>query len=366
MKGLIIGNDESITRRVRGILVKLGVDCAESNIVAFQRGAHAVAELGPDLIVLTQPTEAKHTQELVRRLRCVTAAYLAVIGNVCDTQCVLNAVRAGANDFLGSGSELDAELAALLNRIQCQETLPARNGTLITILSGSGGSGCSVLAANIATAVAQRQGKCGLIDLQLQGGDLATLLDLKQQHSILDLFRNEHKLDRGMLEQSLLKHAGGISLLPGPGMQETIDQLPPDAIKQVLQLSREMFPCVVIDLESHSRQGQQRVLEASDTILVVFRLDLISLLRARKTLVHLQRAGVDPARIQFVANRHGQPQEMAPAKAAEAMETPIQHVIPDDPKAVIASINTGNPVVLESPSTKVSKAIVKMAQSLTV
>ena len=42
----------------------------------------------------------------------------------------------------------------------------------------------------------------------------------------------------------------------------------------------------------------------------------------------------------------------------------IAHYIPDDPKSVNRANNDGVPVVIESPSTKVSRSVAKLAASV--
>lgn len=364
MNGLIISDLHSTAGRICQILNRGGIECPDANVVSTSLGVSLVPQLGPSLIVLVEAADARRTQDVIRQLRATTAVPLAVVGNALDTPNVLNAVRAGASDFLDHGDHLENELTGFLSRLQHTSAPSPQQGTLISLVSGSGGAGCSVLATNLAVALAQEHGPCGLVDLQLRGGDLATLLDLKRRHSIVDLCRNEHKLDRGMVEHSLLTHPSGVSLLAGPGMLDSFVPLSATAVRQVIQLAKEIFPYVVVDLEDPAREGLLDILAASDLVLILFRLDLVSLLRARKTLVHLERLGLESHRVQLVGNRWGQPQELAPARAAEALEAPIDFLLPEDSKTVIASINVGNPAVLESPYSKISKAIFKLAASI--
>jgi pilus assembly protein CpaE len=84
----------------------------------------------------------------------------------------------------------------------------------------------------------------------------------------------------------------------------------------------------------------------------------------RRSLDHLERLGVDRGRVRLVVNRYGQPREVPSAKAEEALGLKVSHYVPDEPKAVNRANNNGVPVVLESPSTKVARSLVKLAVSV--
>jgi len=49
------------------------------------------------------------------------------------------------------------------------------------------------------------------------------------------------------------------------------------------------------------------------------------------------------------------------AKAEEALGLKISHYIPDDPRTVNRANNDGVPMVIASPSSKVSRSVMKLA-----
>jgi pilus assembly protein CpaE len=199
------------------------------------------------------------------------------------------------------------------------------------------------------------------MDLKLEAGDLAALLDLKPTHSLADLCMNVARMDRVLFERSLTRHTSGVHLLAPPAQFQDIEQVTPEGIRKVLNLARTVFPYVLIDLDHNFRGEQVEALLQADIVLLVFRLDFASLRNARRTLQHLERLGIDRDRLRLVVNRYGQPKEVPYAKAEEALGLKIFHYVPDDPKAVNRANNNGVPVVLESPSAKVAKSLTKLA-----
>jgi len=136
------------------------------------------------------------------------------------------------------------------------------------------------------------------------------------------------------------------------------------AIQQIVQLTAISFPAVIVDVEDMFHREQVRLLADSDEIVLVTRLDVVSLVRVRKHLDHLEDAGIARSSVRLVANQSGQRSEISTAKAERLTGCPIRHRIPYDPIPVQESVNLGNPLVLESPTCRAARAIVTLADEL--
>jgi pilus assembly protein CpaE len=293
-------------------------------------------------------------------LRLVTTAGCLVVGPASDTRLVLRVLRGGGTDFVDE-AELEADLADALARFRAEAPAQAEPGRTIALLAPSGGSGSSTLAVNIATLLAKEHQSALLIDLKLEAGDLAALLDLKPTHTLAELCQNAERMDRIMLERSLAKHATGIHLLAPPRAFADIGYVTPEGVRQVLALGRALFPYVVADLDHTFREEQLQVLNQADLVLLVLRLDFVALRNTQRYLEHLDRLGVPADRVRLVVNRYGRPKEVPAAKAEEALGVKIFHYVPEDPKTINRANNNGVPAVLESPSARVSRSLAKLA-----
>ena len=78
----------------------------------------------------------------------------------------------------------------------------------------------------------------------------------------------------------------------------------------------------------------------------------------------MERLNIDREKLRLVVNRFGQPKEVPFAKAEEALGIKIFHYVPDDPRSVNRANNSGVPLVLESPSARITKSLVKLAMSV--
>jgi Flp pilus assembly CpaE family ATPase len=94
------------------------------------------------------------------------------------------------------------------------------------------------------------------------------------------------------------------------------------------------------------------------------RLDFTSLKHTQRYMDYLSQLGLSLERVRVVVNRYGQPKEVPAAKAEAALGVKVFAYIPDDPKTVNRANNSGVPVVLESPSARVSKSMTRLAASI--
>jgi pilus assembly protein CpaE len=175
---------------------------------------------------------------------------------------------------------------------------------------------------------------------------------------------NVSRLDRALFERSLVRHTSGVSLLAPPRHYDDIARITAEGVHQVVALARSAFPYVLADLDNSFGPEQVEVLRQADLVLLVIRLDFVSLRNTRRVLEHLERLGIDRGSIRVVVNRYGQPKEVPASKAEEALGLKVFHYVPDDPKAVNRANNLGVPVVLEAPRAAVSRSVAKLAQGV--
>ncbi len=351
---------------VRKILLREGLDCPASDVVNLDQALERLGRLPVDLFVVVLPADpagAVRALELLERLPRQDVARVLAVGPAANAKLVLRALRGAVDDYLDQ-NDLDAEFVDALARWRTLQPNREEAGRVIAVLAPSGGSGSSTLAVNVATVLAKAHKSALLMDLKLETGDLAALLDLKPTHSLADLCHNVNRMDRVLFERSLAHHASGVHLLAPPADLRDLEHITPEGIRKILNLARTVFPYVLIDLDHNFRPEQVDALLQADIILLVFRLDFASLRNARRTMQHLERLGTERDRLRLVVNRYGQPKEVPYAKAEEALGLKIFHYVPDDPRSVNRANNNGVPVVIESPSTSVAKSVTKLAISV--
>jgi pilus assembly protein CpaE len=363
MKVFIVSDTDSTARRVRAVVLRAGLECPAGNVLMIDLAELQLPTQRPELVVLVLDADPERGLAALGELQLSAGGPVLVVGPTADSRLVLRALRSGAMDYVDE-AELDTDLTTALGRVRGglgKQTEPART---IAVLSPSGGSGASTVAVNIAAVLAGKHKSALLLDLKLHNGDLAALLDLKPKHTLAELCQNIEQLDRTMFENSLTRHDSGVQLLAPPRWFPDAVHVTADGVRQVMNLSRSLFPYVVADLDNSFGPEQVQVLRQADVVVLVLRLDFASLRNAQRALEYLEQLGVGRDKVRVVANRYGQPKEVPASKAEEALGVKIAHYLPEDAKTVNRANNNGIPVVRESPSARVSKSLTTLAASV--
>ena len=306
MRVFVISDHDGTSQRVQHVLLETGHECPASNLLRLEKAVDAVAQTPPELVIVVLAPSSDWALNVLTQLRLVSKARLLAIGATTDPRLVLQCLRLGVSDFVDQG-ELENELEAALGRAQSDLGPRGELGQVIALLAPSGGSGSSTLAVNIATVLAKKHSKALLVDLKLETGDLAALLDLRPTYSLADVCQSVARMDRSMFERSLATHECGLRLLGPPQSFAQVRDVTAEGVKHTLTLARSLFPYVVLDLDHSFHEEQIQALRSADTILVVFRLDFASLRNTSRTLDYLAHLGVRANKLRVVVNRYGQP-----------------------------------------------------------
>jgi pilus assembly protein CpaE len=363
MQAFIVGNHQPLAALVRQVLVHEGHECLPGHMLPLAGAADRLSSAQPELLVVVLSPDPEQALAAVDEIQLPGQTRMLIVGPGSDSRLVLRALRGGAQDYVDE-DDLEEELPTALARLRADLTSQAEPGRTIALLAPSGGSGSSTLAANLATVLARCHQSSLLVDLNLETGDLAALLDLRPTHTLADLCQNLARLDRVMFERSLVRHGSGVHLLAPPRTLADVGCVTPDGVRQALVLGRALFPYVVVDLDHTFREEQGQVLRQADVVLVVLRLEFTALRNTQRTLDYLGRLGLAHDRVRVVVNRYGQPKEVPAAKAEEALGMKVFHYVPDDPRTINRANNNGVPVVLENPSAKVARSLAQLAQNI--
>lgn len=358
---LIVADNPIVARAVGLSLSRTGFSSAEDLIWTHSEASRAsIPRSGVRRTFVALEAEPQRGLQSIRRLRSAASAPVFAIGPR-DAGLILDTLHAGATDYIEDAEPLDEPLTKVLSRHQTQRG--AATGRLLCVASATGGCGSSVVAVNLAVALAQRVKKAGLCDLDLQSGVCDALLNLKPKFTIVDLGRCLEQLDRNTLETAILPHDSGVHLLPAPLNAEEARTLDGKLCERIIQRLRQSFPVVVADLPRLSSAFDSGpLLSACDRLIIVTRLDFNAVRQTRRAIDLVERAGFSSQRIHIVWNRSGQPNELSVSKGELALNRKDVHLLPDDPKVVNRSINCGMPFVLETPHSKLSRAVASLTE----
>lgn len=363
MRALVVSDDDAMSARSGVILRRNGFDFGPTNTIAWDRAVEIVGRHRYDVVVLAMPEACEEGIAALRDMRHLTHATIIAIGPATDPKLILRVLREGANEYLDRLVP-DEEFDAFLVRLKTKSLSSNSDGRIFGVISASGGAGASTIACNLASVLARRAKECALFDLDVRAGVQSLLLDAKPVHTVADICRHVERLDPGMLRKSLVAHPDGIRLLASCDDIDGEQRVTPRGIRQALTIARTMFPSVVLDLDRSFAAASAAAIIQSDVVLLVIRLDMTSLHSARQVMDHLNKMGVEDGRIHVVANRYGQKRQLSVKHAEQALAMPIRHLIPDDAASANHSHNSGIPIVMHRPRSRIGKAFQRLGAEM--
>ncbi|MFM7058895.1 MAG: CpaE family protein [Planctomycetota bacterium] len=367
MRFFLVSDDDAAAAVIRSVILDRGLEFPAGNQcrLAGVPGLLRTLSQTPTpaeaqtTIVLVMPENADAGIEAVAAICSGLPCRLLLAGSIADSRVVLRAMRLGAVEYLDL-TDLGSELNHALDRIDQRRT----RAYTIGVFSAAGGAGCSLVAANLACELARKPGSCALVDLKAEGGDLATLLNLKSAHTLADVSRNVDGLDAAVLKNCLVPHPGGALLLSAGGEFPSFVPVDPRAVQRSLSLLSRQVEFVVLDLDRCLNHVTFTTAQTADVLVLVMRPDFPSLKRTRLMLDWMVDSGVDRAKFRVVLNRTGWSGEVPASQVADGLQMKVSLEIPDDPKPMLRSVNSGEPLVLAVPSAKFSKRMVQLSEEL--
>ena len=340
-------------------------------------GSPVVAVLGPSC---AYGPELTAVEELVRVHREVGAVLLA---EELTTELLQQALRAGVRDVLAAPVETN-QLQSTVQRVA--ETLaPAPGagapqgagtpvlpdtgelGRVTTVFSTKGGAGKSVIAANLAVVLAQRSDRpVVLVDADLQFGDVAVMLKLAPQHTIVDAVSSIQKLDASLLQSLLVTHEGsGLLVLPAPLEPAFADQIGAEEMIRIIDLLRTFCSHVVVDTPAYFNDVVLGLIETSDDVLLVAGMDIPNIKNVKIGLQTLKLLNTPMDKLHLILNRANSKVKLEVNEVEKTLGVKATALIPSD-VVVPQAVNKGTPVVLTAPKSGVTRAIEDLAKQFMV
>ena len=356
---LVVDDDPILIQITAKTLLASGYEVfkATSGPEALQR----VDDIRPDLIILDVMMPEMDGYEVCRRLRNTATTARLPIMMLTAQESVEEKVRgfeAGADDYMTKPfqpPELQARAKVLLRRALTTESGAARQeGKIIAVFSLRGGVGVSSLAANLATGLAQLW-NCPtvLVDLSLMAGHSALMLNLAQRNTWADLARLPvEDVDAEMVNALLLPHGSGAFLLAAPRRPEDSELVTGDRVTHVLNILREQYHYIVLDLPHDFRETTLAGLDLAQVILTVMSSDLASVLAMSSTQDVFETLNYPRDIVKLVLSQTFERNALGQKVMEDALKRRCNLVIPYAAEMVQA-INVGKPLVLTAPTSPV-------------
>jgi pilus assembly protein CpaE len=359
------------------VRAQLAVQLGEVTAVATYPGVTALVERlrpGQPAVVVFGPgfSDGAGLAEIEAMSRARPEVGAILVAEELSTGLLKQALRCGVRDVLGD--PFDAEsLQESVDRVgRTLAVVPGGppggapqgegQGRVITVSSTKGGSGKSVVATNLAVALAKRSDRpVALVDADLQFGDVAVLLGLTVPHTIVEAVSSIDRLDAQFLQSLLVRHSpSGLMVLPGPVEPAFADRVSGADVVRIIEVLQSFCGHVVIDTPAQFNDVVLAVIDHSDDVLLVAGLDIPSVKNVKLGLQTLRLLSVPEAKLRLLVNRADSKVRLDIAEVERSLGMKADSLIPSD-IVVPKSVNKGIPVVLDAPKAPVTKAFEDLA-----
>ena len=208
-----------------------------------------------------------------------------------ESDLILEAMRAGADDYLLKPIN-KTELARAIEKVTMQAMVRrsapltrAAEGKIIAVLGSKDGSGKTTVAVNLAVIMARdKKRPVMIVDLDLQGGDVSTFLNIKPNYTIADVARNVNRIDADYVKGAMYRHESGVYVLVEPKNVADVEEVTASKIKSVLHFLKGMGGYVIVDGGYSFDERLLTVMDVADMILLVGVLTLPAIRNIQKSL----------------------------------------------------------------------------------
>ncbi|HVM08424.1 MAG TPA: AAA family ATPase [Acidimicrobiales bacterium] len=336
-----------------------------------QRGATTatVLVLGPSYV------DADALGEVARLTRGRPDLGAVLVVPEISTDVLQLALRSGIRDVVPMSGDADQLLEAIARTGETLQAppsapnlvaVPGGAGTdrarTITVFSTKGGAGKSFVAINLAAVLARRNDKpVVVVDADLQFGDVAVMLGLVPQHTIIDAVNQIDRLDESLLKSMLIKHdATGVFVLPAPIEPAFADSVSLQHLQRIIEVLSSFCSYVIIDTPARFDDIVLGVLEATDDIVLMAGMDIPHIKNTKIGLQTLRLLHIPSSKVKLTLNRANSKVKLDIADVERTLQMKADCLLPSE-IAVPQSINKGVPVVIDAPRSGVSRNLERLA-----
>lgn len=336
-----------------------------------QQAIKAAKELSPHVILMDVNMPVldglKATEEICLTNPNTSIIIMSVQG---EQEYLKKAMAAGAREYIikpfSSHDLIDTivrvfEMEEKRKSIQQLQNSPKEKeepSRVITVFSTKGGVGSTTIAVNLAISIANNTKKSvALVDLDLEFGDVAFMLNIAPKKTLFNLMEEIHSLNSELIEDYLITHFSGVRILCAPARPEQAEYITAKNIEKIIKLLKRNYCYIVLDTNHSFTDISLTALDLSDDILLVSTVELPTIKNIKIGLDVMQTLNYPKDKIKLILNRASEQYGVKYRDIEEALELEIFSYIPEDTSTIIPYANKGFPFILARSEKKVSKSI---------
>lgn len=292
-----------------------------------------------------------------------------------ENEYMRKAMTAGAKNFLNKPFSSDDLITTILKTYDIESQRRQRSNItkvkeevkskIITVFSTKGGVGKTTLASNLSVSIARATKKrVALVDLDLQFGDVAIMLNASVKNTISDLIKEINQLDSDVMEDYMVTHFSGVRVLPAPIKPEYAEYITASHVEKILNTLKDHYHYIIVDTSASFHETVLQALDMSDKILMLSTLDLPTIKNVKSGLDVMETLHYPKEKVNIVLNKASEQFGIKYKDFENTLKHQIWAFIPEDSQTVITSANKGFPFVMTRTETKVAKAVLNITNDL--
>lgn len=372
---IVVGcDDPEVMARVASVIAELGDELVRA-ATSSGEVLHLVAAQAPDVVILGESIGPVPVLDLIRQVsRQDPLVGILLLSAAGDPELYRVAMEAGARsvapmtftvDDLGQRIEGTAAWARMVrSHIAGEAGRAMGTGHVVMLVGSKGGVGTTTIAVHTALEAAAAGRRACLVDLDLQAGDVAALLDISHRRDIVDLVAVAEEISGQALDDALYQHASGLHVLLAPREGERGEEITEPVSRAILGALKSRFDVIVVDGGSVLTPAGAAAVRIADRVVAVTTPDVLSARGARRMVRLWERLDLrQDSDVTVLLNRTSRKVEVQPDLAARLVKLPVSAVaVPAAFGAFEAATNTGDPARVVDRDTR--RALARVAESL--
>lgn len=291
-----------------------------------------------------------------------------------ESEYLKKAMLAGAKAYIMKPVDMDELIETITTtyeRYQYLDKTPVQNSPehkaqIISFFSAKGGVGKSMLALNTSLIINEKLNKkVLLIDLDLQFGDIALMVNKQNEMTIKEMFDDSPITTIEDMKPYLFRYKENCDMLFAPKDPESAEYISKDQVKSILEILKKHYDVIIIDTGVNYDEVTLNALDLSDQVIIVTNLEVTGLKNTKLSLRVMQSLNYDSSKVKLMVNMAHDKFGVTKANVQKTFTFDVIGYIPEDVKLVRNSINTGIPLIasknssLFKPLLSVCQAIIK-------
>ncbi len=324
----------------------------------------------PDALILVVDEEWRQgVWEVIERIPTPRPP-LFIVSQIHDIEMMRLAMRYGVRDVFPTPLQVEECVKAITSVVQEDRTQRGATGSrLISFMNTKGGSGASLIAANVALAMALEARFTRpilLVDFDFQFGGLPTYLNLIARDGLIKAMEFVDTLDATAIQAYVLRHPSGLHLLAA-AMDEIIipEDISAARTEKLLSAINGNYDDILIDLPHRIDQAMATILSHSDVIALATQ-QTVAHLHDTKRLLYLlrDRLAINMDRIILLVNRFDAKSEVKLEDFSDVFPNIPIETLPSDYVRASESVNLGIPICESAAHSPLGKSLLRLAKNL--